>query len=92
MGLPKTAQSFIGYKEITNNPDEIAANTTADISLTMGSALPSHFFDVQAPSLESGLVLGQAWCETAGTVKVRLANVTASPINPASQTFKVLIR
>lgn len=90
--MVKTAQVIISYKSVTNNPASIPANSTADISLSVAKALPEHFPVVKAPDLEAGLILGQAWCEVAGTVKVRLANVTSAPIDAASQAFEVLIR
>jgi hypothetical protein len=35
-------------------------------------------------------VVADAYCTTAGQIILRLANVTGSPINPASQTFNFL--
>lgn len=87
-----TAQSYIAYTAKTVNPDSVPGASTLDVDVTWSKALPGHFFDVKAPSLASGLGIVGAWCATAGTVKVRLMNATANPINDASQTWYFLIR
>ena len=87
-----TAQSYIGYTAKTVNPDSVPGASTLDVDVTWNKALPGHFFEVKMPSLASGLAFGGAWCATAGTVKVRLVNVTANPINDVSQTWYFLIR
>lgn len=92
MGFCKTAQSYIAFTEKTVNPAEVGANATLDVSVTWDKVLPSHFPTVKAPSLASGLGIVGCWCDTAGTVKVRLMNATGTPINDASQTWSFLIR
>ena len=76
--------------EVTADPASIAANTTGSVSLTVPGSLPGMIFIVQAADLVSGLVLGQAYCATAGTVVVPIGNVTVGAIDDASQTFRVV--
>ena len=76
--------------EVTADPASIAANTTGTVSLTVPGSVPGMQFHVTAPALESGLVVGQAYCTTAGTVIVTLGNVTVGAVDGASQTFQVV--
>ena len=92
MALPKTAQSYIAYTEKTVNPGEVSAVSTLDVSVTWDKVLPTHFIEVKAPSLVTGLGIVGCWCAVAGTVKVRLMNPTAAPIDDASQTWQFIIR
>lgn len=76
---------------VTVDPGEVDAADTLDVDLTVAQSLPEQFFFVQATEdLEAGLVIGAAWCATPGTVTFRLANVTATPIDPAEQVFNVM--
>ena len=75
----------------------VAAPTTAllttviaDRSLTIPGATPDMTFYVNWPQQDTGLIIGGVWCETAGTVKLRLYNPTGSTITPAAQTIKVI--
>lgn len=92
MGFCKTAQSYIAFTEKTVNPGSVGANDTLDVDVPWDKVLPSHFIEVKAPSLASGLGIVGCWCAAAGTVKVRLMNATGTPINDASQTWSFLIR
>lgn len=67
----------------------LSANTTSDETLATGykPARVNDLVVVWAPALETGLVLSPTVVTTAGTVKVRIGNITGSPINPGSQTF-----
>lgn len=92
MAKNRTARGYIIYKEVTQNPANILAGNVNEESFTVAGVQPDHWIQVMAPSLESGLLLGQAWCDVAGTVKVRIGNPTVNPINPASQVFYFMIR
>lgn len=79
--------------QVTANPgqiENITSGAVLDVSLTVAGATPEMMFYVDAPSLEDGLGIVRAWCATAGTVKIRIANFTAAPVNPASQNFRVV--
>ena len=87
-----TAHPYILYKEVTNDPASLAANTTVDLSLTVAGVLPTHHVQAWCKTLTTGLSLGQAFCDTANTVKVPLVNSTAGALDQASSTFFVLVR
>jgi len=76
----------------TINFTEIAANTTADSSgITVTGAAVGDAVMVGVPAaIEAGLVV-TGYVSAADTVKVRAANVTAAPIDPASGSFRVVV-
>jgi hypothetical protein len=78
--------------DVTVDPADRAANTTADLALTVTGALTTdEVVNVFAASLESGLVLSNARVSAADTVTVRLGNVTTGAINAGEQTFTVVL-
>jgi len=68
----------------------ITAGTLATRSLTIGGSTPDMIFYVNWPLLDTGLVIAGVWCDTAGTVKLRLYNPTGGDITPGAQTLKVI--
>jgi len=70
----------------------LLANTTADSSgITVTGAVVGDVVMVGPPAtIASGLVV-TGYVSAADTVKVRVANVTASPIDPASGSFRVTV-
>ncbi len=68
----------------------VTAGTLATRSLTIGGSTPDMVFYVNWPLLDTGLVIAAVWCDTAGTVKLRLHNPTGGDITPAAQTLKVI--
>jgi hypothetical protein len=80
-----TATSTIDFSSIS-------ANTTSDSSgITVTGAAVGDAVMVGVPAtIASGLVV-TGYVSAADTVKVRAANVTASPIDPASGSFRVVV-
>ena len=76
--------------EVTANPGSITNATTGTVELTVPGALPGMLFAIQAPSLAADLVIANSYCATAGTVVVVIGNISAAPIDDASQTFRVI--
>ncbi len=69
---------------------DIATVTAVTRDLTVPGATPDMTFVINWPSLDAGLVLGGAWCAVAGTVKIRIYNVTNGTVTPAAATLHVL--
>jgi hypothetical protein len=90
-GTGNTVTSVLTATSTIDFPS-ISANTTSDSSsITVTGAAVGDAVMVGVPAaIESGLVV-TAYVSAANTVKVRAANVTASPINPASGTFRVVV-
>lgn len=87
-GFSSTAQAVI---KVTKDIGSITNATAANISFAVVGAIPGQFFLLAAPSLEDGLVIsGGAFSDAKDVVKVKIANVTGAPIDPASQDFYFL--
>lgn len=79
------------YKaSIAVNVPSCAANATTNVSLTAPGSKVDYFYVVSASGLDANLVISDAYCTTAGTIIVRLGNLTAAPIDPATITFNIL--
>ena len=68
----------------------LATTVVADRSLTVAGAMPEYAYQVTWPAIDAGLILVTAWCETAGTLKLRLYNPTGSTITPVAATLKII--
>lgn len=91
MARPKSVTPVVDTEAFTLSAGTVNANTTKDVtvSLPVKNAYPCN---VWAPSLESGLVIGQAYCSAAGTLTVRVGNVTTGNIASANQTAYLIQR
>jgi hypothetical protein len=71
------------------------ATVDHDIALPAGSTLGGDQNIVlearPVPDLARGLVIDAAWVPAADTLRVRLSNFSAAPINPAAGTLRVAI-
>ncbi len=72
---------------------EITNATTEVTQLTIPDYIDSTYsVNVSVDDLDSGLVIANAWVDSAGVVKVAIGNITANPITPATAlTFKVIV-
>lgn len=90
--MPAVLTTFSGVPRllavVTKDVASITAATTSDVSFTVAGSQPNQCYVCLAPSLETGLTISHAWCATAGTVKVRMGNVTVGNIDPASQDYQ----
>lgn len=84
----------VKFSSFTWNPPNVPATSTVDTTLTVTDAASLKGLRVGQPvhvsppsTLDSGLAVGGAWVATDDTITIRLANVTAGAINPASGTW-----
>lgn len=75
----------VNLPEITNGT--AAAQT---LTTTLKGAMPEYFYHVSCKNLDAGLIIGQAYSDAIGTVKVVIANVTGAPINPTAKDFTIV--
>lgn len=69
----------------------VAANTSAEQTFTVtGLAVGDIIVAVNKPSLSAGLVVGNARVSAANTLALTFGNLTASPIDPASETYLII--
>lgn len=85
------------WGSFTWNPPNLAANTTTDTTLTTADSMhfdllrTGMFVGITPPStLDAGVTFGGAWVATSKQLTIRLGNLTAAPINPASATWAFL--
>jgi hypothetical protein len=82
------------FASFTWDAPSVGANTTVDTTLTT-STVPElkglragQAVYVSPPAtLNTGLVCGGAWAPADDQLTIRLGNVTAAPLNPASGTW-----
>jgi hypothetical protein len=82
------------FGSFTWNPPSVAAAATVDTTLTTtdadvlkGLRVGQAVYVTPPLTIDSGIVCGGAWVATDDTLTIRLGNVTAAPINPASGTW-----
>lgn len=86
-------EAYLGrlIRKPTLDYPSIAAGTSADLTVTVYNAVPGMSVSLGLPAaLETGLV-ANAFVSANDTVTVRLTNITASAIDPASAQYKVTV-
>lgn len=92
MARPRSTTPPLVAADVTIDPASINAVSTLDQTATV-KGLRLHIpVQVWAESLEAGLVICNAHCSAKDTLKFRLLNITASAVDAASQTFRVVQR
>jgi hypothetical protein len=81
----------INILNISVDVPSISAATTAEVSVTIPGVRTTDTVIAEKPSLSAGLLVGSCRVSAANTVQMQVANVTASPINPAAETYRFVI-
>lgn len=68
----------------------VAANTSAEQTFTVTGLATTDKVFVIKPSLSAGLVIGNARVSAANTLAVTFGNLTASPIDPAAESYTIV--
>lgn len=71
------------------NVASVAANTSAEQTFTVTGLETTDVVFVSKPSLSAGLVVGNARVSAADTLAITFGNLTASPIDPAAETYLI---
>lgn len=69
----------------------VAANTSAEQTFTVNGLLVNDFVEVNKPSASAGLGVVNARVSAANTLAITFMNATASPINPAAETYLIKV-
>lgn len=77
--------SFVSTVSFT--PASVAANTTAEQSVTVTGAKAGDHVSVSPPSITAGVTLTAARASADDTVQVTFANATAGALTPASGNY-----
>lgn len=75
--------------DLTIDVASVAANTSAEQTFTLRGLKLGDFVAVSKPSLSAGLVVSTARVSAVDTIAITFGNLTAAPIDPASETYKV---
>jgi hypothetical protein len=82
------------FGTFTWDPPNVPGTSTVDTTLTTTTVAELKGLRVGQPvfvsppsTINAGIVFGGAWVATDDTLTIRLGNVTAGPINPASGTW-----
>ena len=77
--------------EVSLDVASVDANTSAEQTFTLTGLKTTDLVFVRKPSLSAGLVIGNARVSAADTLAITFGNLTASPINPSAETYKVFV-
>lgn len=78
--------------EVDHDVPSCAANTTTDTDITVtGIDINDHILRVEKPSTSAGLGIVNYRVSAADTVKVTFMNTTGAAIDPASETYKIIV-
>jgi hypothetical protein len=69
----------------------VAANTTAEQTFTVPGLRVGDFVLVSKPSLSAGLSVANARVSAANTLAITFGNHTASPIDPAAESYLLFV-
>lgn len=78
--------------DVTLNPASVAANTTAEQDFTVsGLGINDIPLSLIKPTLTAGIGIGNIRVKAANTLSVTFINATAGAIDPASETYKLVV-
>jgi hypothetical protein len=77
--------------DVTIDAASVAANTSAEQTFTVTGLKTEDLVYVNKPSASAGLGVVNARVSAADTLALTFMNTTASPINPASETYKLIV-
>ncbi len=69
----------------------VAANTSAEQTFTVAGLDTGDLVFVSKPSASAGLGVVNARVSAADTLAITFMNVTAAPIDPAAEAYKILV-
>lgn len=71
------------------NVASVAANTSVEQTFTVAGLAVGDFVSVCKPSVSAGLVVGNCRVSATDTLAITFGNHTASPIDPAAETYVI---
>lgn len=86
----RVANSPKWARTVSVDVTSIAANSTLDFDVAISQAAVDDMVvgtAHDATNLPAGVVISHIWVPSAGTVRIRFANVTAAAIDPPARNF-----
>lgn len=76
-------------QDVTINPTSVGANTTGEQTFTVQGLEVQDRVIVNKPTHTTGLVIGNVRVSASNTLAITFGNLTASPIDPPSESYRV---
>lgn len=89
VGIIAGNSASINLVSLAINVASVAANTTAEQDFTLTGLQVGDVVFVNKPSASAGLGIVNARAKAADTLSITFVNATASPIDPASETYYI---
>ena len=86
LGSTSAIQGIYNIKQVLT-PASVAANTSAEQTFTVPGLQVGDSVDVNKPSHQVGLSIGNVRVSAANTLAIQYVNTTASPIVPSSEQY-----
>jgi hypothetical protein len=86
-GSTKITRMYVIKQTLT--PSSVGANTTAEQTFTVQGVQVGDSLDVNKPSHQVGLNIGNVRASAANQIAIQYVNTTASPITPTSETYTI---
>ncbi|MDN7489503.1 hypothetical protein QZM35_17485 [Burkholderia sp. AU45274] len=86
LGSTNPIQGVYNIKQ-TLTPAQVAANTSAEQTFTVPGLQVGDSIDVNKPSHQVGLSIGNVRVSAANTLAIQYVNTTASPITPTAEQY-----
>ncbi|OXI24354.1 MULTISPECIES: hypothetical protein [Burkholderia] len=86
LGSTSPIQGVYNIKQ-TLTPAQVAANTSAEQTFTVPGLQVGDSIDVNKPSHQVGLSIGNVRVSAANTLAIQYVNTTASPITPTAEQY-----
>lgn len=78
--------------DVTMNPASVAANTTAEQDFTVAGLGANDIpLTLIKPTLTAGIGIGNIRVKAEDTLSVTFINATAAPVDPGSETYKLIV-
>lgn len=90
VGIIHTTFVAMGVVDVTLDPVSVAANTVVEQNMAVPGVKVGDIVYVTKAVAAGGLAVVNARVSSTGVVALGFANVTASPIDPISDTYRVL--
>lgn len=89
--IPRGNVARMYMAQVVFNPASISAATTAEQDITVSGVQVGDMAILSKPTLTAGVTIGNVRVKAANTISVQFVNATASPVDPASETYTFLI-
>lgn len=80
-----------GRVDVALDPASVSANTTNEEEFTVTGARTGDGVIVTKPTETAGLVIGNARVSDTDKVSITFGNLTGSPIDPPSETYRIYL-